>query len=34
MLHAAPEIKLVGQASDDEKTFVAINELNPDIIFL
>ena len=29
MLHAAPEIKLVGQASNAEEAFTAINELNP-----
>lgn len=34
ILQSAPEIKLVGQASSVEEAFIAINELNPQLIFL
>lgn len=34
MLHAAPEVKLVGQASNNYEAVTTINELNPNIIFL
>lgn len=34
MLHAASEVKLVGQASNGEEVFAAINEHSPNIIFL
>ena len=34
ILHAAPEVKFVGQASNGKEAFTAIKELNPGIIFL
>lgn len=34
MLIAAPEVKLVGQASTGEEAYTAINDLNPRIVFL
>lgn len=34
LLQVAPEVKLIGQASDTSEAFTAINELNPQLIFL
>lgn len=34
ILQVAPEIRLVGQAVDTNEAFIAINELNPKLIFL
>lgn len=34
LLQVAPEIKLIGQAADTTEGFDAINELNPQLIFL
>jgi two-component system, LytTR family, response regulator len=34
ILQVAPEIKLVGQAADTNEAFFAINDLNPQLVFL
>lgn len=34
ILQSSPDVKLVGQADNADDAFVAINDLNPDIIFL
>src|SRR5258706_4065447 len=34
ILQSSPDVKLVGQAESGDEAYVAINDLNPDIVFL